>query len=221
MKISVIIPVHNEEKYIKTCLESLQKQKTPADEVVVVDNNCNDRTLKLAKQFRTKIIKEKRQGITFARNSGFNQARYEIIARCDADSILPSDWISKIKKNFTDGKIDGLTGPVIFYDFPFKTPLFAIFYMLLEKFLQRGETLNGPNMAITKKIWEKVRDNLCHDDKKVHEDIDLSLHIMKTGGKIRYDWSLISKISARRIKYNPLSFFVEYPIRLFKTLLSH
>ena len=158
MKVSVILPVFNEEGYVAKCLTSLRNQQEPADEIVVVDNNCTDRTIEIAKKFKVRVVKETKQGISYARNKGFNEAKYDILARIDADSILPRNWIKKIKKNFEKYKIDGLTGPVIFYDFPFKTPAYAQIYLELFKFIQKGEdTLIGPNMALTKKIWKEIK----------------------------------------------------------------
>lgn len=218
MKISVIVPVYNEEKYIKTCLKAIFNQTIPPDEIIVIDNNCTDKTIEIAKKFMVKIAREKEQGMIQARNHGFNAAKYPIIARTDADSIVPNNWIEKIKKNFQEEKIDALTGPIIFYDLPFKSSLPAINFLKLMSFIQKGRTLIGPNMALTKKMWNKVKDKVCLDNKKVHEDIDLALNILLAQGRIKYDYSLVVKISGRRIKNNPTSFFIEYPIRTIKTI---
>jgi len=218
MKISVIIPVYNEEKYIKTCLSAIFNQTAPANEVIVVDNNCTDKTIKIAKEFPVKIIKEKKQGMIQARNKGFNSAKFQLIARTDADSIVPNNWIGKIKNNFQKEEIDALTGPIIFYDLPFKSSLPAVNFLKIMNFIQKGPTLIGPNMALTKKMWNKVKNKVCLDNKKVHEDIDLALNILLSQGKIKYDYSLVVKISGRRIKNNPTSFFIEYPIRTIKTI---
>ena len=224
-KISVIIPVYNEEKYIKACLDSLINQNEKPDEIIIVDNNCNDKTIDIIKKYKEKlpikIIKEKKQGMIFARNRGFNEAEGNILARCDADSILPPNWVKKIKKNFLKNKIDGLTGPIIFYDFFLKSAFFSKIYLILMKILQKGETLLGPNMAISKKIWEKIKNEVCLNEKDIHEDIDLSIHILKNKGKIYYDLKLVVYTSARRIMKTPFIFFINYPLRLVKSLLSH
>ncbi|MCX7881190.1 MAG: glycosyltransferase family 2 protein [Patescibacteria group bacterium] len=221
MKISVIIPVYNEEKYIEQCLQSIINQSEKPDEIIIVDNNCNDKTVEIAKKYPVKIIKEKKQGLTCARNRGFDEVKYEIIARCDADTILPKNWIETIKKNF-QSPIDALSGPIIFYNLPIKTALFSQIYLAFMKILLMGKNiLIGPNMVITKKTWQKIKKKVCLDDKKVHEDVDLAIHINQIDGKIKIDSSLIAFISARRIKNNPFSFFIEYPLRLIKTLISH
>ncbi len=222
MNISVILPVFNEEKYIEKCLKSIQNQQIPPDEIIVVDNNCTDRTIEIAKKFKVRVVKESKQGISYARNKGFNSAKYDIIARVDADSILPRNWIKKIKYNFTKYKIDGLTGPVVFYDFPFKTPAYAQMYLEIFKLIQNGNnTLIGPNMAITKKIWKKVKDKVCMDNTQVHEDIDLAIHVLEARGIIRKDDTLIANCSARRLLKHPQSFFAEYPVRTVNTVLIH
>lgn len=79
----------------------------------------------------------------------------------------------------------------------------------------------GPQMSLTNDIWQKVRDIVSLDDKKVHEDLDLSLKITKVGGIIGYDRKLIVKGSARRMKKHPESFFLEYPVRVVKTFIEN
>ena len=223
MKISLIIPVYNEEKYIAGCLDSIALQKIMPDEVIIVNNNCTDNTLSIVKKYPfVRVINETTQGMIAARNAGFNAATYEIIARCDADARIPSNWISKIHRNFTSSKIDALTGPIMFYDAPFKTSLIARAYLDMMKPIHRGgETLVGPNMIVTKNIWEKVKSLVCLNDKLVHEDIDLAYHIQEMGGKIKRDNKLIVSTSSRRARKNPYSFFSEYPTRFIKTLFYH
>jgi glycosyltransferase involved in cell wall biosynthesis len=226
MKISVVIPVFNEEKYIKNCLNCFVKQTIKADEIIVVDNNCTDQTINFVKQFEKKlpikIIKEKISGIIFARNKGFEKATSDILVRTDADTKQPKNWLEIIKKNFLNSKdIDALTGPVVFYDLPLKSPFYSKLLIYGFKVLTGSYPIFGPGMAIRKKAWIKVKNKLCLDDKQVHEDFDLAIHLHKNNLKIAYDKSFISYTSGRRIKQNPRSFFGEYSLRLARMIFTH
>lgn len=224
MNISVVIPAYNEEEHISECLQSLVDQEVPPTEIIVVNNNSTDKTAEVVKRFPVRLISETKQGITPTRNAGLNAAKYEIIARCDADTILPPDWIKKIKEHFADSSIDALAGTVIYYDLPVMNgnTFFTDFFLNLMKLSLGGkDTLLGMNMILRKSVWEKVKDQVCLNDKMVHEDIDLSIHLLKNGCVIKKDHSLVVKASGRRIKDRPTSFFIEYPYRLLKTFAVH
>ncbi len=224
MKISVIISVYNEEEYIKTCLDSLVRQDEKADEIIVVDNNCTDNTIKIVKNIPgITIIKEKVQGMIPARNTGFNYAKGDILVKCDADSEFPKNLIKEIKLVFINNPNHvGLTTPVYFGDLigARKMPWLYYIYFFIPKLIIGDYPLNGPGYAITKKVWNQVKSKVCLDDKKVHEDIDLSFHIKKYG-RILILKNCLIKSSARRIKSNPQSFFGEYLMRFLKMLPSH
>jgi len=219
MKVSVVIPVYNEEKRIKACLDSLMAQTDKPDEIIIANNNSTDHTVEIAKKYPTLIISEYFQGIGYARNAGFNRAKYEIIARCDADTICPIDWINKIKNNFTQNKnAIAVSGPGLFYDFAFSnvnTFFTKIFYFKLTKSIQGYYPIFGANMALKKSVWEQVKEKVCTSNISLHEDMDLAIHIHKFGDII-YDSSLVMNLSARRFSY----YIIEYPIRWFKTLIA-
>ncbi len=222
MSISVVVPAYNEENWIHPCLISLVNQIQPADEIIVVNNNSTDKTAAICKQFPVRVIKEKNQGKVFARNTGFNSASSEIIARCDADSLLPADWIKKIQGAFSSRSIVGLSGPAYFYDLAKidKRLLIQRIYFVANRLLLGHEVLFGSNMAIAKAAWLNVKDSVCTDETKIHEDLDLAIHLAAYG-KIFYDKNLVVGISARRIRINPGSVFFEYPIRDLRTILNH
>lgn len=221
MKVSIVIPAYNEEKIIKKALDSVINQVEAAEEIIVVDNNSTDKTAEIAKKLGVKVVREEKQGMTPARNRGFNTAKYDIIARIDADVVVPPDWVKRIRKNFETKRIDALSGPLILADAPeiiSKTPFPSKLYLDSLRMLSKGKRyLMGPNMSLTNDIWVHVRDIVNMDDSKVHEDIDLSLKILKIGGIIGYDKKLIVNGSVRRMIKNPKSFFIEYPKRMITT----
>lgn len=221
MTISVAIPVYNEGHYLKACLQSLMSQDEKPEEIIVVNNNSTDNSVEVAKQFPVRIVNETHQGISYARNRGFDEVKSDIIARCDADTILPKNWISRITYDFENNSIDAVTG-VANYDIPFMGPAATYLYLEIVRMIQMGGgTLIGYNMAFKKEIWEKIKDTVCMDNHTVHEDVDLALHINKIGGKIMHDRKLIVKTSGRRIKEHPISFFIEYPKRFYTTLKAN
>ena len=121
-----------------------------------------------------------------------------------------------MKRNFEKKRIDALTGPIILADSKSKiishSTLPSHLYLESLRILSNGNRyLMGPHMLLTHDIWLKVRGLINPDDKKVHEDIDLSLKITKAGGIIGYDKKLIVFGSARRMIHRPESFFIEYP----------
>lgn len=219
MKVSIIIPVYNEEKYLDKCLQSISGQTEKPDEIIVVDNNCTDRTIEIAQKYGVKIVKEKIQGMIHARNAGFDAAKYEIIVRTDADAIVPNDWIFRIKKAFENPNLGALSGPTNYRKWQKSIKLSHVPSLVLFDILSllfKNGCLYGPNMSIRKTVWEKVKKTVCLDDKKVHEDIDLSIHLNKLT-RIKFDNKLI--IGTTRVRWKQIG--TEYAERIMRMLASH
>ena len=225
MKVSAVVIAYNEEKYIGRCLQSLQDQKEKPGEIIVVDNNCTDKTVEIALKFPlVRVVKEEKQGMIYARNKGFDSAKYELIVRCDSDTMVTVDWLKNIKKHFEENpEMDAMSGPIRFFDVPQTRfhKILADIYNDGAILVYQHRILDGPNMALKKEIWEKVKDKVCLVDKDVHEDADLAVHIVKAGGKIKYFKDVIVDSSGRRLLHNPSSFLLEYPWKHVKTRFRH
>jgi len=223
MKVSVIIPAYNEELYIKKCLDGLANQIEKPDEIIVVNNNSTDNTVLIAEKYPVRIVNETAQGMIQARNRGFNEAQYEIIARTDSDTIVPPDWIKKIKENFLDPDVVAVSGLANVYDMTSHLSKQAAMqslksYMRLMKSALGHDCLIGPNMAIRKTVWEQAKGTVCLDNHEVHEDIDLTIHFAPFG-KIKVDPTLVVSSSFRRFK--KLQSYIEYPLRAVKSVQKH
>ncbi|MCA9344846.1 glycosyltransferase family 2 protein, partial [Candidatus Saccharibacteria bacterium] len=152
LTVSIIIPVYNEEDYIKQCLDHIAAQKVRPQEVIVVDNNSTDNTLKIVKDYKfVRVLTEKQQGVLYARNKGFNQAKSQIIGRIDADTRLEPDWVEQLQKIFSGSNIDAVTGSSHFYDMPLSPwnhKVEDVFKHNLYTYEKDFPFLFGTNMAI-------------------------------------------------------------------------
>lgn len=102
-KITVIIPVKNEEEKIEQCLEAVFSQSLKLHEVIVVDGHSIDKTVENARKFPVKILYEEYGTVGGARQVGIENAKGDYIAFTDADCIPERDWLENLIKVFDDG----------------------------------------------------------------------------------------------------------------------
>ncbi|MCB0445703.1 MAG: glycosyltransferase family 2 protein, partial [Gelidibacter sp.] len=85
---SVIIPLYNKEKHIKTTLDSVLAQTFNDFEVIIVNDGSTDKSLKIAETFddkRIHIHTTENKGVSYARNYGVSKSNSNLIAFLDAD----------------------------------------------------------------------------------------------------------------------------------------
>ena len=102
-KVTVIIPVKNEEEKIERCLEAVYNQTLKPFEVIVVDGYSADNTVENARQFPVMIIYEDYGTVGGARQVGVENAEAEYIAFTDADCIPERNWLENLVMGFGDG----------------------------------------------------------------------------------------------------------------------
>lgn len=121
--LTVIICTYNRARYIKPLLESIVANDLPASEyeILVVDNNCTDNTQAVCHSFATahpqikfRIIEEKEQGLSAARNCGIREAKGDQIVYIDDDALVDTNYLREYVDYFaahTD--VMALGGPII------------------------------------------------------------------------------------------------------------
>ncbi len=98
-KISVVIPLFNKEKYIQQTIESVLNQDFKDFEIIIVDDGSTDRSLEIIRKYNKpeiKIITQKNQGVSVARNNGAKHANSELIAFLDADDFWLPNHLKEI-----------------------------------------------------------------------------------------------------------------------------
>lgn len=99
--ISVIVPAHNEEAYLRETLEALKRQRYPRHEVIVIANGCSDGTADIARDHCDRLIVISQKGISLARNLGARMASGDLLVFLDADTLLEPDALKTISRQFT------------------------------------------------------------------------------------------------------------------------
>lgn len=108
---SVIIPAHNEEKYIGKCLEAINKAANVVSpervQIIAVANRCTDSTAAIAEKYGAEVIVNDDKCISSIRNSGVRAAKGRIIVTIDADSVMSENSLKEIKEMLESGKYVG------------------------------------------------------------------------------------------------------------------
>ena len=168
MKISFVVPAHNQEATIGRCLDAIVRtidHSHIAAEIIVVDNASNDHTPALAKTRKyTRIIEEPLKGHHRARRTGFAAAAGELIAHIEPNVILPQGWISNVLDIFADPQIAIASGPLLYEEMPTHAAIIARLYyglgflhhFFVQHVLRVGAMIQDGNFVIRSEILKKI-----------------------------------------------------------------
>lgn len=112
VKVSIIVPIYNVEKYLKRCIDSLINQSLKDIEIILVDDGSTDNSPSICDTYkndkRIKIIHKVNNGLGMARNSGIELATGEYIAFVDSDDYIELNAYKELYNKAQDIKADAL-----------------------------------------------------------------------------------------------------------------
>lgn len=157
--LSIIVPTLNEEKYLEQTLQSIKAQKTTLDfELLVSDSGSKDRTLEIADKYVDKIVNTEKKGIWRGRNEGAKKSRGRLLVFIDADTRIPTNYISAVHSIMQDFDIAGMSCA---FRFDEEDKLLKLVeeisnkYLLLKGSTGKGELL-GFNNAVRRDLFFEV-----------------------------------------------------------------
>jgi glycosyltransferase involved in cell wall biosynthesis len=106
MKVSVVIPAFNEEKFLSKTIEAVRANEISEEdyEIIVVNNGSSDRTAEIARRAGVTLVESERRFVGAARNMGARVARGEVLSFLDADCIPKTDWLREGIKSLDQEK---------------------------------------------------------------------------------------------------------------------
>ena len=208
--ISLVICTYNRDKYLPKVLQSILNQTCDYSEfeIVLVNNNCTDTTEQICVSFQEKYphidfnyIIENQQGLSYARNRGYKESKYELIAYLDDDAFISKNYVEEILKIFkADPKIDALGGK-IHLDFEVEEPAWSNKYInSILGYYDKGDSPliynksdypRGSNMIFKKNILEGINGfnvNLGRTGKNMNggEEKDIFLRLYDLNKNVVY-----------------------------------
>jgi len=156
--VSIVIRTKNEEKWISSCLRSVFKQTYKNIEVIIVDNESIDRTVKKAKEYPVKIISIDKFIPGKAINDGVRASSGEYIVCLSGHCVPVNDkWLESLVKELDQDNVAGIYGrqePLSFTSDLDKRDLLTVFG--LDKKIQVKDTFfHNANSAFRREIWSK------------------------------------------------------------------
>jgi GT2 family glycosyltransferase len=113
---SIVLATRDRPQELRRCLTSLTALQLPKDtEVLVIDNRPESpATAEVVKEFPSVVlIREERQGLSYARNAGFVRASGDILVCTDDDVVFAPDWLDRLLQPFRRNDIDIVCGNVL------------------------------------------------------------------------------------------------------------
>lgn len=217
MKIAFITTILNEEKNIILLLNSILSQTKRPDEVFIVDGGSKDGTVRIVKEWRSKIRSEEfRNKIkivvmsgnrSICRNEAIRRSRSEIIVCSDSGCILEKNWIKNITFPFKNPKVDVVAG---FYkglsQSIFEKSLIPYVLVMPDKVNPEKFLPSARSIAFKKYIWQRIGG--FSSEFSSNEDFVFARKLRKYGANIIFKKNAIVYFFPRKnIKEAFLMFF--------------
>jgi glycosyltransferase involved in cell wall biosynthesis len=203
---SFIIPAYNEEALLPATLENLNniiKDVFPeySGEIIVVDNNSNDRTAYFAEKYGARVLYEPENCIARARNRGAQAADGEYLVFVDADTLPEAETVKKALDLMDSGEICG-GGARVRFDLerlPFFAELIVLWWETVTFFIPLAA---GSFLFCHRKAWEETGG--FYEKLYASEEVNFSYKLKKWGRKNNMRFKLLKDrvlTSARKVEY--------------------
>ncbi len=198
IEFSIIIPLYNQEKYIKKCAESALNQSFGGNyEVIIINDGSKDNSRKILQDFqnsRLKIFDNENFGVSYSRNFGLKHALGNYIIFLDADDYIAFDTLENIYKTTKQNNFDVILTP--FYALREERKDIKL-YKPIKEYDEASGSLNikntkgkilKANLELCTKVYKKqfLTENCIEfPSYKTAEDLPFFYNVMMKANKIK------------------------------------
>ena len=198
--ISVVIPAHNEEEYLPSCLEAVKRAAAalPDDEagsaeIVVVANRCTDWTAEIAASFGTVVVQNDARCIAQVRNAGVRASHGGIVVTVDADSVMSEGALREVKEMLGSGRYIGGGTPVRFSRMSLGIFCSALYvaWNLIPVMIRNKAALSGGMFWFRREDFDRIGG---FDEALVSlEDMDFATRLHKLGLSVGKEFGTLKR----------------------------
>jgi len=188
-KISVVVCTFNGSRTIRECLEGIGKLRYPNYETIVVDDGSTDGAGDIAAEYDVRLVRTENQGLSAARNLGWQSATGEIVAYIDDDARPDPDWLTYLAAAFLKEDYAGVGGPNIPVPDDGDTANCIAnspggpAHVLLSDC--EAEHIPGCNMAF-RRNWLEAINGFDPQFRQAGDDVDVCWRTRERGGKLGF-----------------------------------
>lgn len=205
MKVSIIIPIYNTEKYLKECIDSVLNQTMSDYEIILINDGSTDNSEKIALEYSKKysnvyLINQENKGQGAARNIGIKESSGEYIYFLDSDDMIKQNLLATCVKKMDEEKLDIICfGHTYLYEKNFiSTSLCSDEYV--NTWINEEEILDGKSFLSREISTKRISPSTCRQmyrkqfiiDNKLlyiegcfYEDVEFFIRAFMRAGRVK------------------------------------
>ena len=192
VRVTVIVPAHNEARVIAKTLASLRALSWHDLEVIVVDDGSTDATAEVASASGFRVISQKRSGKAAALNTGIRAATGELVCILDADTLIRTDFLERATVHFARADVAAVAGNVkVGNRRNLLTRLQALEYIIGLSLDRRAQSAGNWITVVPGAAGVFRRSDVVaaggYSSRTMVEDADLTITLLRNGGTIIYE----------------------------------
>lgn len=195
VKVSIIVPVYNVEKYIENCIQSLLNQTLKDIEIILVDGNSKDKSGYICDKYekidsRIKVIHTEDRGVSYSRNIGIKVAEGDFIGFVDSDDYVDKNMYKKLYDLCTENNCElsvcklgrEIDGKIINYED-------NEFLKIMNNEEAMEELFKGVlyRFSLCNKLFKKdLFKDIAFPEGRIHEDLSTTYRLFANANKVTY-----------------------------------